>query len=107
MITLNTRKLTEMMEANGPALVNAVDAVRDDVANCRVDAEHQKALKAIRASDSMLTEAYLIEQHETMEAAIEHLLEALLEVPENEDAEAIHVYLHKAREIKKLLQYGD
>jgi hypothetical protein len=107
MITLNTRKLSEMMDGSGPALVQAIEAVRNDVDNCRVDAEHQKALKAARETDDMFINAYLIERQETMEAAVEYLLEELLEIPANEDDEAVHVHLHKARAIKELLQYGD
>lgn len=107
MITLNTRKLSEMMEASGAAIVNAVEAVRKDVDNCRVDADHQKQLKAVRETDDMFINVFLIERQETMEAAIEYLLEELLEIPANEDDEAVHVHLHKARAIKELLQYGD
>lgn len=107
MITLNTRKLSEMMEASGAAIINAVEAVRKDVDNCKVDPDHQKALKAVRETDDMFINVFLIERQETMEAAVEYLLEELLEIPANEDAEAVHVHLHKARAIKELLQYGD
>jgi hypothetical protein len=107
MITLDTRKLSEMMEASGPALVKAINDVRDDVGKSRVDAQHQKALHAVRETDDMFINTYLIERQESHQAAIEYLLEELLQVPADEDDSAVYTYIHKARAIKELLQYGD
>lgn len=107
MITLNTRKLSELADASGAAVCAAVLAVRDDVDNCRVDAQHQKDLKAVRETDDLLINTVLINNHETMESTVEFLLGELLDTPADEDPETVYAYLHKVRTIKQLLQYGD
>ena len=107
MITLNTRKLSKLMEANGLALVHAIEAVRKDVDNCKVDADHQMQLKAVREVDDMLLNVFLINNQETMQAAIEFLLDGLLmDIPDPKDAAAVYVFTKRAQAIKDILQTG-
>lgn len=105
MITLNVRKLSEMMEASGAKIIHAHEAIRKDVESCVVDAKHQAELRAVSEVDDMFINVFLINKRETMEAAVEYLLAELLEIPANEDDEAVYVHLHKARVVKELLQY--
>lgn len=106
MITLNTRKLSEMMEASGLALVRAIEEVRKDVDNCKVDADHQMQLQAVREVDDMLLAVFLINNQETMQSAIEFLIEGLMEVPDSKDVVATYVYLQRAQAVKDILQTG-
>lgn len=106
MITLNIRKLSEMMQANGVSLAHAQEAVAKDIKASTVNADHQKTLAAVRTVDNMLFNAFLIQSRETMSAGVEYLVTELANVPADNDSEAIHIYLHKARSIRDLLQMG-
>lgn len=107
MITLNTRKLSEMMEASGAAIIHAHEAIRKDVENCKVDADHQMQLKAVREVDDMLLGVFLINNQETMQAAIEFLIDGLLmDIPDPKDSAGVYVYIKRSQAIKDILQTG-
>lgn len=106
MITLNVRKLSEMMEASGAAIIHAHEAIRKDVESCVVNAKHQMELAAVREVDDMLLEVFLINNRETMQAAVEFLVDGLTDVPNPENAQDVYVYFEKAKAIKDILQTG-
>ena len=104
MITINIRKLSKMMEDSGIALAHAHEDVQKDVDSSTVNADHQRTLAVARTVDNMLFNTFLIQSRETMSAGVEFLVTELMNVPADKDTEAIHIYLHKARSIKELLQ---
>lgn len=106
MITLNTRRLSELMEASGPALVRAIEAVRKDVDSCLVDTKHQMELRAVREVDDMLLNVFLINNRETMEAAVEYLIQEMTDLPELEDESGVYVHFQKVQTVKDILQTG-
>jgi hypothetical protein len=106
MITLNIYKLRKMMEDSGLSLVHAHEAVRKDVEAARVNPDHQLTLEAVRAVDDMFFNVFLIQSRETMSAGVEYLVTELTKIPADNEPEAIHIYLSKARAIKDLLQLG-
>lgn len=106
MITLNTRKLSEMMEASGAAIIHAHEAVRKDVDAGKVDPIHQAELRAVREVDDMFIHVFLINKRETMQAAVEYLVRDLTDAPDHEDTEAVYVHLKKVQAIKAILQMG-